>query len=208
MDIKQLRRRFDRLSIVRETAVKRLDQKTGELAQATTDIEDFQIVSKILRQIGTAYRTTSVQRIEDLVTRCLQAVFEREYEFVVRMVEKREQIETEFFVRDGEIELDPEFQAGGGILDVISLGLRAVMWSMRGKSATDSFLALDEPARNVSASHIENVSEMLDQLARQLGIQFLIVTHREGLTYGVDRIFKVDKIGEFSRVEEESRECA
>lgn len=190
--VQLLRRRVDRLVATRdrlrddhratEAQIEPLRQSVADHTQATT----------ILTKVSAAHRKLSVSRIERLVTASLQAVFERPYEFRVSIEEKRGQVEAAFSVKEGDLELDPTSEMGGGVVDVISITLRVVLWSKRRKR-TEAIMAMDEPARMVAEEYIKNVAMMIKKLSGLMSIQFLLVTHRDALAEAADRTFRVRK---------------
>lgn len=82
-------------------------------------------------------------------------------------------------MRDG-IELDPMSSTGGGVVDVASFALRIAALLMQ-KPAGRLLLILDEPFRFVSEEYRDRVKDLVEELSKELGIQFIIVTHMKEL---------------------------
>lgn len=129
-------------------------------------------------------------RITNIVTMALAAVFPDPYEFKLVFNERRNQTEADLLlVRDGE-ELSPVEGAGGGVLDVVSFALRIAVLLM---SNYRRVIILDEPFRHLSADLQSKASEMMKMLSDKLGIQFIMVSHEEGIIDCADNIITIKK---------------
>lgn len=129
-------------------------------------------------------------RITNIVTMALAAVFPDPYEFKLVFNERRNQTEADLLlVRDGE-ELSPVEGAGGGVLDVVSFALRIAVLLMSGYRRV---IILDEPFRHLSADLQSKASEMMKMLSDKLGIQFIMVSHEEGIIDCADNIITIKK---------------
>jgi DNA repair exonuclease SbcCD ATPase subunit len=129
-------------------------------------------------------------RITNIVTMALAAVFPDPYEFKLVFNERRNQTEADLLlVRDGE-ELSPVEGAGGGVLDVVSFALRIAVLLM---SNHRRIIILDEPFRHLSADLQPKASEMMKMLSDKLGIQFIMVSHEEGIIDCADNIITIKK---------------
>ena len=129
-------------------------------------------------------------RITNIVTMALAAVFPDPYEFKLVFNERRNQTEADLLlVRNGE-ELSPVDGAGGGVLDVISFALRIAVLLMSGYRRV---IILDEPFRHLSADLQSKASEMMKMLSDKLGIQFIMVSHEEGIIDCADNIINIKK---------------
>ena len=129
-------------------------------------------------------------RITNIVTMALAAVFPDPYEFKLVFNERRNQTEADLLlVRNGE-ELSPVDGAGGGVLDVVSFALRIAVLLMSGYRRV---IILDEPFRHLSADLQSKASEMMKMLSDKLGIQFIMVSHEEGIIDCADNIINIKK---------------
>ena len=112
--------------------------------------------------------------IEDIVQLCLDTCFPDEYQFKIIFEIKRGKTEARLcFVKDGH-EINPMDASGGGVVDLAAFALRIAAWSL-GKS--DNTIVLDEPFRFLSKDLQPRAGEILQELSRKLGIQYIIVTH-------------------------------
>lgn len=142
--------------------------------------------------------------IEEIVTLALSAVYGGEYRFRLDYSVRRNQTEAKPVVlkisEDEEDEFDPRDELGGGVVDVISLGLRLAAWAM-GQEGSVPVFVLDEPAKFVSPDRLQRVAEMLGEVSRVLGLQIIMVSHDEALIDYADRAFRVTQTDGISRVE-------
>ncbi len=123
------------------------------------------------------------QQVAAVVSRCLQSVFNAPYEFRIVFERKRGKTEANMvFMLQGE-EVDPLTSVGGGIVDVTAFALRIACLFLQ-QPPRRRLLVLDEPFRFVSAKYLPAVRALVEELAAELHIQFIIVTHIEALMLG------------------------
>lgn len=123
------------------------------------------------------------RRVSDIVTRSLAAIFDEPYEFRILFEEKRGRTEARLvFYREG-VEFDPMDAAGGGVVDVAAFALR-LSCILLSQPPLQRIMVLDEPFRFVSAEYRPRVAALLMSLAKELGCQFIIVTHQEEMRIG------------------------
>ncbi len=79
--------------------------------------------------------------------------------------------------------MDPLTASGGGVVDVAAFALRAACLMLHRPRLT-KLLVLDEPFRFVSAEYQDNIRSMLEQLAQDLGLQIILVTHNQTIATG------------------------
>jgi DNA repair exonuclease SbcCD ATPase subunit len=156
-------------------------------------------VAALLEHAGAAARLSLQERMEQLVTDALVMIFDDpSYRFIVEFKSRRNQVEVDFKLRHGTVEMDPMEGAGGGIVDVVALALRLLMLELLRVKGP---LILDEPVKYVSADYIGNVGTFLKAYSQQTGRQVIMVTHTDALALLADRCIKVSHDGSGSRVE-------
>lgn len=128
------------------------------------------------------------QRVHDhfgrLVTRCLEAVFEDEsLEFRFVLDKKRGKTEARPAFFDNGVEVPRQFVAGG-VKDVAAFALRLAKLSLD-RPARRRLLVLDEPFKHVNGDAEQGrVAELVLTLAKEFGVQILIVTDDQFLKVG------------------------
>lgn len=128
--------------------------------------------------------------VEDLVESCLNTCFPGEYEFHLDFVLKRGKTEANLVLCNDYTELSTTGSTGGGVVDLLSFGLRMAALSV---SNTDNVLILDEPFKNLSRGLRPLAAEMLQSMSEKLDLQMIIVTHDEYITDVADRVYTVSK---------------
>jgi ABC-type sulfate/molybdate transport systems ATPase subunit len=73
--------------------------------------------------------------------------------------------------------------SGGGVVDVAAFALRIACLTLR-KPALRKVLILDEPFRFLSAEYRPRVRSLIESLADEFGVQFIIVTHLDEFRCG------------------------
>ena len=146
---------------------------------------------KLLQQAAEAVQRQAHAKIAGVVSKCLEIIFEDDaYKFQILFEQKRGRTEARLvFARDNE-EINPLDSAGGGCVDVASWALRLACLILS-KPQKRLLIIADEPFRFLSSGYVPRVRVMLETLSKELGVQFIIVTHQKGLRAG-----KVIEIGE------------
>jgi len=177
-------RTVDRLEAERRLTEEKVERERSLLDKANQGVETTVEAQKILQGIAATLQQQAHRRIADVVTRCLEAVFEDEaYEFKINFEEKRGKTEARLlFVRNG-LEIDPLSSSGGGAIDVAAFALRLACL-MLARPVKRRLLVLDEPLRFLSASYRPRVRALIEQLAEEFDVQFILVTHIQDLVMG------------------------
>lgn len=153
------------------------------LGAKKTLLNDTKEAREVAQRVAKEVQSRAYGCIASVVSRCLGAVFEEPYEFRLDFVMKRGRTEVElWFVRDGNA-VDPMTASGGGVVDVAALALRLASLLMLG-SARRRLLVLDEPFKNLSVGYRANLCVLLETLAKEMGVQILLVTQIKDLQIG------------------------
>jgi DNA repair exonuclease SbcCD ATPase subunit len=59
---------------------------------------------------------------------------------------------------------------------------------------------LDEPFKFIDDVRLEQAGQMVKELSRMMGIQFIIITHKDQMKDCADVMYSVEKIGEESHI--------
>jgi DNA repair exonuclease SbcCD ATPase subunit len=81
------------------------------------------------------------------------------------------------------MEVDPITASGGGIIDVASFALRLACLCLS-KPPLRRVMVMDEPFKFVSEQYRARLVELLERLAKDMGVQFIMVTHIKELEIG------------------------
>lgn len=162
-------------------------QQAAKARKVAVDAEDLladaEAAQEAIQATAAAVQEVAHQRIAGVVSRCLSAVFEEPYDFQIIFDRKRGRTEARLvFVRNG-VEVDPLDASGGGVVDVAAFALRLACL-MLSRPKARRLVVLDEPFKFVSAGYRDRVRDMLEQLATDMGLQVVMVTHIDELRAG------------------------
>lgn len=191
MNLQQIRNQTEQLKGQRrqlaadaEAGVRRL----SGLKQEAIHVEEARV---IIQHAAQATQKQLEYRISEVCSFAMAAVFDHPYSLKIEFVTRRNKTEADvWFERDGE-RVKPVDAAGGGAVDVAALALRVAVWSLR-RPRSRNTLILDEPAKMLSADLMPGAADMVHELSRRLGLQFIIVSHSQELIEGADRWFHVN----------------
>jgi hypothetical protein len=128
------------------------------------------------------------QRISNLVSLALATVFDDPEQFVVKLEERRDQIECDLLFKKGDQYYDPIDFTGGGILDITCLALR-VAFLLLNKNIR-RILFLDEPAVKLHGKTFqERTSRLFKMLSEEKDIQIIIANDISEINLLADKVF-------------------
>lgn len=175
--------KITRASLLYESATLTLQVERGKLIEAEESLANTQRAREIFQALSKSIQEDVHGRIASVVSRCLESVFDEPYEFKINFENKRGRTEASLvFVRD-ELELDPTSSCGGGVVDVAAFALRLACLCLS-RPPLRRLLVLDEPFRFVSQGYRERIKSLVETLADELDVQFIIVTHLAELQIG------------------------
>jgi ABC-type dipeptide/oligopeptide/nickel transport system ATPase subunit len=180
----ELRKKVDRLLIEHQAARLRHKQEKQALCAATAHLVATKAATMVAQAVAKAVQEQAHAQVADIVSRSLKAVFGPDaYRFKIIFEKKRGRTEaTLVFDREGMV-VDPMTASGGGVIDVAGFALR-VSCLLLSRPPLRRLLVLDEPLRFLSEQYQPRARELIESLAKELGVQFLIVTHNKQLTCG------------------------
>jgi len=138
-------------------------QQTQELVEKLQKTVDY------LKAVKTNIIKETIEISTSIVNSLIQ-ILGPEYSFTATIEEDK----LKFKILKNGIEFDPKYELGGGVLDLISLGLRLSLWAI---SSRTPLLVLDEPLRYLSREYKPAVANFLSQLCQTLNLRILIITH-------------------------------
>ena len=92
--------------------------------------------------------------------------------------------------QDQVFEINPKHAEGGGMLDIISLGLRLGLMELY-TPRQDGPLMLDEICKYLADDEtLQAAGEFMQQVSHDSGRQLILITHKGGLSAYADRLFE------------------
>ena len=177
MDLSGHRKKTDALVAKRMLYDELCVREKANHVRLEAEMDNVDKAREIVQVVSQQIQATVHERVANIVTDCLEAVFDDPYEF--RIIFERRRNKTEaiiVFVRD-DVELDdPMNQIGGGVVDVAAFALRLACLMLR-RPAHRRLLVLDEPMKNVRGEvYRRRVATLLERLAKDLDMQILLNT--------------------------------
>lgn len=171
-----LRREANRSLTELDYASRAVKEEKARLVKAEQEVIDAERTQQIVQQVAVAVQLRVHQRIGSVVSKCLSAVFADPYTFKIDFVQRRGKTEADItFVRDGYA-IDPVNAASGGVKEVAGFAARVACLVMS-TPALRRVLLLDEPYSALSSRYHPAVRDMLRMLAKDLGVQMIVVSH-------------------------------
>lgn len=152
-----------------------LAQEKRNLVECEDSLTNIEEAQKILQMIAEGIQREAHEKISNVVTRCLAAVFDNPYDFEIDFEQKRGKTEANLqFVRDGVRFINPMRQVGGGPIDVAAFALRLACLILQ-RPPLRPVLILDEPFRNIRGkAYRHRVRTLLETLSKEMGVQFIL----------------------------------
>ena len=186
----------------RQLLLKQREELTGgveEMEQRALEIEEAQAIIQVVAQSTQQELEFQISEIGSLA---MDAIFPQPYKLHLDFALRRGRSEADlsFSSLNSDERLDPMSASGGGPVDVAAFALRVSLWGLQVPRTRNTIL-LDEPLRFLSEGLQPKASEMMKEISKEMGIQFLIITHETELEGAADRIIVVSKRKKVSRVE-------
>lgn len=197
--IEKLLRNLQDKEVERRILGKEINSWRDKIDELMETVSDFETSRSILQKASQITQEKLSFHVSEVVSNALAAVFDDPYKFKVDFVTRRNVTECDLLFVRNDNDMPPLDSCGYGSSDVASLALRIAFWKLEGNAA--NCIVCDEPFRNLSLDKQPLASIMIKQLSEMLGLQFIIVTHSEGLMDAADKVFRVTK-NKYSVVEE------
>jgi hypothetical protein len=178
--IQDYRKKVDDLKSKRDLLFQQKKSKEEQVATKKDYVENLIKAKYTLSQVQLLTQKKFTGYVEQLVTHVIQQIYERDIKFIVNFEMRRGKFECDLLVAEGNNEpYQPENETGGGLLDIISLALRIVMWSLK-LPRSRKLLLLDEPFRNLLGDDDQVARRalvVLNELSKKLEMQMIMNTH-------------------------------
>lgn len=158
----------------REAAVKAKNEAESKLGV-------FGMVQILLQKTSDYARQQVKTRIEDIVSEALNVVFGGNHKFIIDLTLRGNQPVAEYYLNDDSVltKLEkPDYDRGGGKVDIIALALRLAVGEMEGITGP---LFLDEVGKHVSKEYAPAVAYFLKEYSANFGRQIILITHNADL---------------------------
>ena len=185
MNLLQIREKVDELLGDKNTVEKQHQLERKNLIETEDHLSNAEEAQKICQYVAQTIQQKAHSQIAGVVSRCLETVFPYDgYGFRIRFERKRGRTEAKLLLLKDDHEIEnPLDDDSGGVVDVAVLALR-LSCIVLAKPSLRRFIVLDEPFKFVSEEYRENVKLLLEGLAKDFKVQFLLITHISELKIG------------------------
>lgn len=162
-------------------------EKNTKLLTVLTEAESF------CRSLLNVKQESVITVLQEIVSKCLECIIGDKYSLKIELSESRNRPSCEITLCRGDKELSlRDEEVGGGVVDIVSFGLRLAVWLVSGRPG--NVFVLDEPLKflqSMPKEEQENLVTFIRDFSLTFGVQFIIVTHSEPIVAAGDRIFRV-----------------
>lgn len=162
-----------------------IESLKARLEGTRKDLQGWVEAQGILQSASKAVQTAVHAQIADVVTTCLQTVYDDSLSFHIDFETKRGKTEARLYFRKGGNEVDPLEAGGLGWIEVASFALRMAVLKLHSPPVAQVIVA-DEPFRMLDSDAKPRMAELLVKLSEQMQVQFILATH--------DKEFMVGKV--------------
>lgn len=180
-DLKTAREKVNNQMAKRDLLEKQRAAAVEAKAEAEAQLGVFGMVQILLQKTSDYARQQVKTRIEDIVSEALNVVFGGNHRFIIDLTLRGNQPVADFYLNDDSVltKLEkPDYDRGGGKVDVIALALRLAVGEMEGIQGP---LFLDEVGKHVSKEYAPAVAYFLKEYSATFGRQIILITHNADL---------------------------
>ena len=180
-DVTRLKTKLLQDKAKKDLLIQHKQKALDAITEATEQIGIFDKVQILLQKTSEYARQQAKDRIESVVSEALNVVFGGNHSFVIDLGIRAGQPVADYWLNDGSTftKLEkPDYDRGGGKVDIISLALRLAIGEMKGITGP---MFLDEVGKHVSKEYAPNVAYFLKQYSAQFNRQIVLITHNADL---------------------------
>lgn len=167
------------------------EEAENKSVECLQNLKDLDASIAIVQNIAGNLQNNIKDKIVSIVQKALDATFPGLY-FDMEFVTRRDKTECDLICMDAQGNRQSILDGlGGGAKDIISFALRVAVWSLDKTAA--KVILLDESFKFLSAEKKQAGADLLDVLSRDLGIQFIIVSHIPEVISVGKSIYRIEK---------------
>lgn len=195
----QLKDRFTGLKHQLETARHNLHRTAISLVMLKSSRNSWLMSRDFFIAIGEFTQADITNYLEDTVSLAINIIpSEHPLRFITKYETRRNQPELDLYVQEGTREPVPLLpnidMVGNSIEELAAFASKLCMLSIH-DPLPEPFMIQDEPFRSLKEENFQFATKVIKGLQEELGMQMIILTHREELAVIADKIFNVDKRG-------------
>ena len=166
-----------------------IEEATGKYDEYFTTLKSYDAAITVLQALAGNLQNNVKDKIISIVQKALDATLPGMF-FDIEFVTRRDKTECDLICADAYGNRQDILNGyGGGLKQIISFALRVAVWSLD-KEASPVIL-LDEPMTFVSEGMRQMSADLITTLSKDLGIQFIVVSHEQEILNAGTRTYKV-----------------
>lgn len=146
----------------------------------------------VLEELVRLLNTSSIGTIEHLISKGLKTIFETPFEFKIRTLTKRGNLQYEMYLLENGEERSIFNSYGGGVIAVISILLR-IITILIVEPPLKRILVLDESLAQLSKQYVPNAATFFKQLGKDLNFTIIMVSHDHTFIDYADTVYEISK---------------
>jgi hypothetical protein len=178
--LRQLERRFDRLSALAEG----MHTEHGRVRAELDGVRDFLTLvpraRDTLEELSTALFGQILDEVEANLTHAIREILGQDRVVATRREVKNNRLQIHFEIHnqgDGDRVEDIMSGQGGSVCNILSVGLRLIALSQLQPEQHRPFLVLDEQDCWIRPALIPRFMKLIGDIADRLGLQLLVISH-------------------------------
>lgn len=181
MDLSPYKEKLKAASARYDHAKRRAAEERQAYQEAKKHLHNLLEAQALCQEVAKKVQETAHEQIASVVTRCLETIFGKELRFRIDFVQRRGKTEAELWFEKQGHRVSPVGASGLGAVDIAALALRLCTIKMS-RPKKRPILISDEPFRFVNGVGFqERVGELLETLASETGVQFVLATDDDWL---------------------------
>jgi len=190
--LRKIDQKIEEIKIRRAELQGQINLLSATIDAARQDLVALRTVKEQTRKAGLLiefaadYARNQVKgRFEGIITEAIRTIFGEDYAFHVLFQTNRNQVSCEYAITSDEYQepANPMDTRGGGVIDVLSVALRAVHMQLFGAEGP---LIMDEPMKHLSSHYMAQAASFLGNLHKHLDRQIIYATHSKVLAEAAD----------------------
>jgi len=182
---------LDRLRYLEGVYSSKTDQKnniSNEVEKLEEERGILQKTEKVLKHLVDKLAKKDLSKMDKLVTYGLNTVFPgRDIKFETELVERGNKIKVNLkTLYNGSNVVDPDNQSSVSVVESFLLRILCIA-----KLKKAPLLLMDETFAAVGSEYIENISKLISELSKKLGIDILLVTHNPAFQAYSEKSFRL-----------------
>jgi DNA repair exonuclease SbcCD ATPase subunit len=191
MSLQEIRQRLAYIDGRRDSLIDLCTRTELKLEHLSGAADDLDRILAVLRGLEVDYRERLQRRLSKVVSQAVSAVFDEDIKVLIENNTFRGVTSMAIMIEQDGLKTDIFSAKGGTLVDIVAFALRVLMviWS-----GLHRVVVLDEPFAHVNGEEYRlRAADLLRELHRQLGVQFIVVAHELEMIDVADVAYEITK---------------